>query len=177
MDLLLPSKDYLKEDTGPKSLSINMSLDDSSKWLLKLLDTKAPIGGVVVKDGLINDNNKDIIKNILILLRNRGLLVVDATSSNIIDNIKIDNLPKQKADIVIDKDMKRSDIKNMLKKAEAFAFNKGQVLIVAEPKPVALVELYKWIESFSPQVSYEEAKSINLTKPFALVPVSNIVVE
>lgn len=176
-DLLLPSKDYLKEDTGPMSLTLDMKPDDASKKLLTLLDTKAPLGGIVIKDGLINENNKIVVQTILRSLKNRGLLVVDATSSNIIDNIKIENLPRQKADVVIDRDMNKDDVDNMLKKAETIAFNKGQVLVVADPKPVILVELYKWIETFSPQVSYEEAKNINLTKPFALVPVSNIVVE
>ena len=104
-------------------------------------------------------------------------MAIDATNSTVIDNLKIDNLPRQKADIVIDKDMKKADIRSILKKAETIAFNKGHVLIVADPKPIILVEVYKWIDSFSPQISYEEAKNINITKPFALVPVSNIVVE
>lgn len=177
VDLLLPSKDYLKEDTGPLSLSLNTNETEAVKKLIDLLNTKTPVGGVVIKDGFINEDGKKPLRAILKNLKNRGLLVVDATTSSVIDDIKIENLPRHKADIVIDKNVTKKDIKNMLKKAEHIAFNKGQVLIVAEPKPIILVELYKWIETFSPQVSYEEAKNFNLTKPFALVPVSNIVVE
>ena len=177
IDLLLPSKDYTKEDTGPMSLLEKMKEGEAKDLLQNLLNTKAPVGGVIIREGLINENNQKAILSLLKILKNRGLLAIDATNSNIIDNLKINNLPRQKADIVIDKDMKKNDIRNALKKAETIAFNKGYVLVVADPKPITLVEMYKWIESFSPQVSYEDAKNVNITKPFALVPLSNIVVE
>lgn len=177
VDLLLPSKDYLKEDTGPLSLNTTTKIEEAKEKLYTILDTKNPISGVVVRDGAVNDDNKSILSVLFKELKNRGLLIVDATSSNIIDKIKIENLPRQKADLVISKDMKKADIKNALKKAETLAFHKGYVLIVADPKPIILSELYKWVDTFSPQVSYEEAKNINISKPFALVPVSNIVVE
>ena len=177
IDLLLPSKDYTKEDTGPLSLIAKMKDSEAKDVLQNILNTNAPLGGVVIRDGLINEKNKKTINFLLKLLKERGLLAIDATSSNIIDSITVANVPRHRADIVINKDMMKSDITTVLKKAENLAFNKGQVLIVADPKPIILVELYKWIESFSPQVSYEEAKNINIIKPFALVPVSNIVVE
>lgn len=177
VDLLLPSKDYLKEDTGPLSLNTTTKIEEAKEKLYTILDTKNPISGVVIRDGAVNDDNKSILSVLFKELKNRGLLIVDATSSNIIDKIKIENLPRQKADLVISKDMKKADIKNALKKAETLAFHKGYVLIVADPKPIILSELYKWVDTFSPQVSYEEAKNINISKPFALVPVSNIVVE
>ena len=53
-------------------------------------------------------------------------------------------------------------------------------MIVSDPKPIAVLALNKWIESFSPQLSYEEMKERNIpeiAKPFALVPLSNLVVE
>ena len=177
VDLLLPSKDYGKEDTGPMSLVDTMKESEVKDILHNILNTKAPVGGIVIRDGLVNENNQDTLLSLLKTLKNRGLLAIDATSSAIIEELKVDSLPRQKADIVIDKDMQKDDIRNILKKAETIAFNKGQVLIVADPKPIILVEIYKWVETFSPQVSYEEAKNINITKPFALVPVSNIVVQ
>ena len=64
-----------------------------------------------------------------------------------------------------------------LQTAENIAFDKGQVLIVADPKPVIVMALYNWIKTFSPQISYEEAKTVEISKPFALVPASNLVVE
>lgn len=177
IDLLLSSKDFLKEDSGPMSLVKNIKINDALKIFRKLLHTEAPVGGVVIRDGVANEDNKTILNTLLHEIKNRGLLLIDATSSKTISSIEVDGLPRQIADVVIDKDMKASDIDNALKKAETIAFNKGQVLIVSDPKPIALVALYKWIETFSPQVSYEESKNINITKPFALVPISNIVVE
>ena len=50
-------------------------------------------------------------------------------------------------------------------------------MIVADDKPLIIVKLAQWIDTFSPQLSYEEAKTVDITKPFALVPVSNLVVE
>ena len=142
-----------------------------------ILNTKSPIGGVIIRDGYLEEENKKTMSTILNILKNKGLLVVDATHSPIIDSLKIEHLPRQKADIVLNKDMKKDEILNALKKAETIAFNKGQVLVVADPKPIVLTTVYNWIKTFSPQISYEEAKNINISKPFALVPVSNIVVE
>ncbi|MBE6467224.1 MAG: divergent polysaccharide deacetylase family protein [Alphaproteobacteria bacterium] len=177
IDLLLSSKDFLKEDSGPMSLVKNIKINDALNILRDILNTKTPVGGVVIRDGLANEDNKTILTTLLQEIKNRGLLVIDATSSKTVSSIEIEGLPRQVADVVIDKDMKIDEIDNALKKAETIAFNKGQVLIVSDPKPVALVALYKWIDTFSPQVSYEESKNINITKPFALVPLSNIVVE
>lgn len=176
-DIILSSKNYLKEDTGPLSLNLTATTKELKEKLNTILNTKSPIGGVVIRDGHLEEDNKNMMSAILNILKNKGLLVVDATSSSIIDNLKIKHLPRQKADVVIDKDMKKNEILNALKKAETIAFNKGQVLVVADPKPIILTALYNWIETFSPQVSYEEAKNININKPFALIPVSNIVVE
>ena len=103
--------------------------------------------------------------------------MIDATSSSVIDSIKIDGLGRHKADIIIHKDMSADSIDEQIKKAETSAFNKGQVLIVSDNKPLILTKIHQWINSFSPQLSYEEAKSIEIKKPFALVPISNIVVE
>ena len=91
--------------------------------------------------------------------------------------LNINGLARRKADIVIDKDMTKDAIEEAIKKAENIAFDKGQVLIVADPKPIIIVALHSWIKTFSPQVSYEEAKTIEISKPFALVPLSNLVVE
>ena len=73
--------------------------------------------------------------------------------------------------------MDRNQIEAALKRAEDTALIKGQVLVIADPKPVAVMALYDWIKTFSPQVSYEEAKTMEISKPFALVPPSNLVVE
>ena len=176
-DIILSSKDYLKEDTGPMSLNLNLNIKDVTEKLNSILNTESPIGGVTIRDGYLEKENTNNITAVLNILKNRGLLIVDATSSSIIEDLNIEHLPRQKADIIIHKDMSKKEILNSLKKAETIAFNKGHVLVVIDPKPLILTSVYKWVDSFSPQVSYEEAKNINITKPFALVPVSNIVVE
>ncbi|MBR6663266.1 MAG: hypothetical protein IKL33_00405, partial [Alphaproteobacteria bacterium] len=97
--------------------------------------------------------------------------------SDVINAIKVDSLARRRADIVINKDTTPEEIDDKIKKAENIAFDKGQVLIVADDKPLIIVKLAQWIDTFSPQLSYEEAKTVDITKPFALVPVSNLVVE
>ena len=177
VDLLLSSKDFLKADSGPMSMSITITKEDAMQRLRKSLSTNAPIGGVVINDGIADKDNEEILVALLNELKSRGLAVIDATSGNGIDSIKIKGLARKKADIVIDKDFRKESIERRFKQAEDLAFSKGHVLVVIDPKPVAIISLYNWISSFSPQVEYEEAKNMELTKPFALVPVSNLVIE
>ena len=177
MDLLLASKDFLIEDTGPLSINLNLSQDVILSRFYKTIGQPAPIGGIIVRDGAFNDAFNVNMTNILLEAKNRGLLVVDAVSNDGLSKLKIDGLARRKADLVINKDMTKDAIDNIIKLAENIAFDKGQVLIVADAKPIIIVALHKWIKTFSPQVSYEEAKTIEISKPFALVPLSNLVVE
>jgi len=177
IDLLLSSKDFLKSDSGPMSMSITISPEEAMDRLKRSLSTGAPVGGVVINEGLADEDNAEMLTSLLIELKKRGLLIVDATHADGIDKIAIKGLARRKADIVIESNMRRETIVSMLKKAEEIAFNKGQVVVVVSPKPAAVVETYNWINSFSPQLSYEEAKNMELSKPFALVPISNLTME
>lgn len=177
VDLLLASKDFLIEDTGPLSINLNLSQDVILDRFNKTIGQPAPIGGVIIRDGAFSDAFNVNMSNVLSEAKNRGLLVVDAVSNEGLSKLNINGLARRKADIVIDKDMTKDAIEEAIKKAENIAFDKGQVLIVADPKPVIIVALHSWIKTFSPQVSYEEAKTIEISKPFALVPLSNLVVE
>lgn len=177
VDLLLSSKNFLQADSGPLSISLTISKEEALARLQRSLSTEAPIGGVVVNDGIADEDNREILIELLKELRNRGLLMIDATSGEGLSKIEVQGLPRKKADIVIDSDFRREAIDKALLKAEYIAFEKGQVLIVADPKPVVIVELFNWIKTFSPQVSYEEAKNMELNKPFALVPTSNLVIQ
>lgn len=177
VDLLLSSKNFLQADSGPLSISLTISKEEALARLQRSLSTEAPIGGVVVNDGIADEDNREILIELLKELRNRGLLMIDATSGEGLSRIEVQGLPRKKADIVIDSDFRREAIDKALLKAEYIAFEKGQVLIVADPKPVVIVELFNWIKTFSPQVSYEEAKNMELNKPFALVPASNLVIQ
>ncbi len=177
VDLLLASKDFLKEDTGPLSINLSLSLDIILDRFYQTLAQPAPVGGVIIRDGAFDEVYTKKMQRLLTELKNRGLLMIDALENDTIANIKVDGLARRKADIVINKDMTKDEIEAALKKAENIAFDKGQVLIVTDPKPIAVMSLYEWIKTFSPQISYEEAKTIEIIKPFALVPLSNLVVE
>lgn len=177
IDLLLPSKDFLKEDTGPLSLNRNLSQEDIQKRFHNTIGLASPIGGVIIRDGIADTSNAETLTTVLTEIKNRGLLIVDASLDNGIEKLKVEGLARRKADLIINKDMTKEEIDIKLKQAENLAFDKGQLLIVTDAKPVALIALYNWIHTFSPQVSYEEAKNVAITKPFALVPVSNLVVE
>ena len=177
VDLLLASRDFLKEDTGPLSINLNLSPEEALERFYQTIMQPAPIGGVVIRDGVANENNKMLLTLLLEEAKKRGLLIIDATNENGIDKIEIEGLARRKADIVINKDIKTQAIQSTLQTAENIAFDKGQVLIVADPKPVIVMALYNWIKTFSPQISYEEAKTVEISKPFALVPASNLVVE
>ena len=177
MDLLLSSKDFLKSDSGPLSMSLTISDAESIKRLEKTLSPGAPIGGVVINDGIADESNRYTLTQILAAINRRGLLVIDATHGNGIEQITIKGLPRRKADIIIENLLDRNLIREEIKKAENIALSRGQVLLVVEPKPVILKEIYDWIKTFSPQIAYEESKNQILEKPLALVPVSNLVVE
>lgn len=176
-DLLLPSKDYLKSDTGPLSLDLTSSVEQNKQKYLQTLNRKSPVGGIVINDGVADKDNRDQLQAILKDMETRGILLIDATSGDEISSIKTQNLARKKADIVLDDNFSKDNIRAALAKAEEIAMENGNVLVVMSPKPVVLVEVSEWIKSFSPQLTYEEAKNRTIDKPFALVPVSNLVVE
>ena len=97
-------------------------------------------------------------------LKKRGLLIIDSVSHDGIGQLTIDRLARAKADIVIDKDYSRQATEEKLRQAEQIARDKGQVILVTEPKPVVILALSKWIKSFSPQLSYEQMKQQNISE-------------
>lgn len=177
VDMLLASKDFLKSDSGPMSMSLTISSDESINRLKKSLNVGAPIGGVIVNDGVADESNSEILQKLMEELKTRGLLMIDATSGNGLENISVPGLARKKANFVIEDLLDKKLINQVLKMAENMALEKGQVLIVVESKPVILTAVNDWIKTFSPQVDYKESKNAKIEKPLALVPVSNLVVE
>ncbi len=177
VDLLLPSKDVLKSDNGPMALNLTISQEGALNLFEQLLNTGAPIGGIVINDGIADDSNLELLKNIISEAGKRGLLIVDATQGMVINNIERSGIAFAKADFVIENIYDREKINDIINKAENLAMDKGNVLIVAEAKPVVVIELLKWMDSFSPQLDYEQMKNTTIDKPLAVVPVSNLVVE
>lgn len=180
MDLLLPSDDYLSADTGPLSMDITSSPEELVQRLKQSISVNAPLGGIVVVDGAAGVDSMGHLEKVIGEVAQRGLLLLNASGEETIDLIKPSGLARNTADIVIDESFRPEDIRDKLAAAERFARNKGTVILVAEPKPVVILEIRKWLNSFSPQLSYSEMIAQNITepeKPFALVPLSNTVTE
>lgn len=178
VDLLLSSKDFLKSDTGPMSMRLTDNMEQNLERLRKSVAIDAPVSGMVINRGIADEDNKERLEIILEEIKKMGLIMVDATAEGGIDVIKKQGLARQKADIVIDESFMREHIDKQLLKAENIAKRNGQVLIVADPKPVVLIAINEWISSFSVQPkNYEESKNAIIKKPLALVPLSMIVSE
>ena len=64
------------------SMSITISTEEALQRLQKSLSTGAPVGGVIVNDGLAGEDNAELLKTLFEELRNRGLMMVDATSGD-----------------------------------------------------------------------------------------------
>lgn len=180
VDMLLSSKDFLKSDTGPMAMSLTASVEQNLERMNKTLAVDAPVGGVILNPGVTDESTRDQMQQFLLNLQNRGLLLLDATGEDGVDPIKVEHLDRAKADFVLEDQFSRKHIRQILAQAEGIALQKGFAIIVTEGKPVVIEELRSWIDNFSPQLSYEEMKERNITeieKPFALVPISNLVVE
>lgn len=180
MDLLLPSEDYLSADTGPLSMDITSSPEELVRRIKESLSVNAPLGGMVIASGAAGVDSMGHLEKVIGEIAQRGLLLLNASGEETIDLIKPSGLARNTADIVIDESFRPEDIRDKLAAAERFARNKGTVILVAEPKPVVVLEIRKWLNSFSPQLSYSEMIAQNITepeRPFALVPLSNTVTE
>lgn len=99
-----------------------------------------------------------------------GLLLIDATGENGVQEVPTAGLPRQKADIVINSDFTPENIRRSFLQAELLSQSKGMVVIAVEPKPVVLMELSHWINTFSPQYTYEEMKEKILRQSRNLLP-------
>lgn len=180
MDLLLPSEDYLSADTGPLSMDITSSPEELVRRIKESISVNAPLGGMVVVGGAAGVDSMGHLEKVIGEITQRGLLLLNASGEETIDLIKPSGLARNMADIVIDESFRPEDIRDKLAAAERFAKNKGVVILVAEPKPIVVLEIRKWLDSFSPQLSYSEMIAQNITepeRPFALVPLSNTVTE
>lgn len=180
LDLLLPSQNYLSADTGPLAMDITVSPEELIRRLKESLSINAPLGGMIVGRGDAGADSLEHLGKVLNEVENRGLLMLNASEEETVEMIKVPGLARNKADIIIDDNFNLKDITHKLEIAEMIARNKGQVIVVAEPKPIVILEIRKWIDTFSKQMTYEELREQNINapeKPFALVPLSNVVIE
>lgn len=178
-DLLLSPKDMLKSDNGPLSLSLNVSHEENILRLYKSIAASMPNGGVVVSEGIVSDDVEEGLSDLLDRVSKMGLLMIDATGENELNNIAVTGLARRKSDIIIE-EYTPQEIAQKLSEAEEIAQKQGSVLIVSGLKASAIKALNEWVKTFSPQLTYEQMKEQNITeieRPFALVPISAIVVE
>ena len=180
LDMLLPSRDFAKTDSGPQALNFNKSVSDNIDLLEEQLSQEIVVGGFVVNDGIDDDVYDPYFQSIMEMIKKRGLLLFDATHGKNIDKNNVSGLDRVKADFVIDHDFSRASIRRKLEQAEQYALKTGNVVIVSDSKPVAVLEIVNWLQTFSKQLSYEEMKEKQVTsfkKPLILVPLSNLVGE
>lgn len=180
VDLYLSSKDFLKSDNGPLSMNITSGQEENLNRLAKTVSSFSPLGGVVVNNGIADEYSRPRLQVIFEKIRDMGLLLVDATGEDDVSRITVDGLSRSRADIVINDEQNSDSVTSLLTQAESIARQKGAVVIVLDPKPLAIIRLAEWLQTFSPQLSYEEMKARNITtieRPFALVPVSAVVIE
>ena len=180
LDIILPSRDFLTTDNGPQAINFGKDVNDNISLLEKQLSKNIAVGGFVMNDGVDDDEYRTYFLSIMEMLESRGLLLLDATHGINVSRYNATGLARVRADIIIDKDFSRDTIREQLEQAEQIASRDGSVVVVAEPKPVVVLELDNWIKTFSKQLSYEEMKAQNVTefdKPLILVPLSNLVGE
>lgn len=177
VDILLPSRDFARTDSGPQALNFNKSIDENMDILESILAQDIAVGGFTICDGIDDPEYNKYFLSIMEMLEKRGLLLLDATHGLNIGSNNIKGLDRVRADVVIDNDFNRNSIKERLEQAEKKALKNGSVVVVIEPKPVVVLEVYNWIKTFSQQLSYEEMKAQDVTtfdKPLVLVPLSNL---
>lgn len=177
MDMILPSKDYLRTDSGPWALDFSRSVQENIDMLEQLLARNIAVGGFTICDGTDDAEYDDYFQAIMTMLKQRGLLMLDATLGKNIAKNNVSGLDRIKADIIVDSGFNRKEIKEQLEQAEQIAYLNGSVVIVVEPKPVAILAIADWFSTFSKQLTYEEMKAQNVIefeKPLILVPLSNV---
>ena len=177
IDLLLPSRNYALADNGPKAINFNNKMEDNIALMESLLIEAKIVGGVIISDGVDDVKYSNHFKAIMDDLEKRGLLMLDATRGDGVKNNNVAGLDRVKADIIIDHAFDKNSIMARLEQAEDIALKEGSVVVVIDAKPVAVLAISRWIESFSKQLSYAEIKDQNIKefeRPFALVPLSNL---
>ncbi len=180
VDIILPSRDFARTDSGPLALNFQKSVNQNVQMLEGILAQDVAVGGFTVCDGVDDTDFNDYFSAIMAMLEKRGLLLLDATHGLNIGSNNVQGLDRVRADIVIDADFNRTSIREKLDQAEKKALKNGNVVVVADPKPVVVLELYNWIKTFSQQLTYDEMKAQGVSdfeKPLVLVPLSNLVGE
>jgi polysaccharide deacetylase 2 family uncharacterized protein YibQ len=163
--LITSSENYLIEDTGPKALNLEANSDSDITLLNGLLNAIDRIDGFII-DGYVGPEKKAGLEKILSMFSQRHLILIDATDNETINSINVNGLQKIRADIVIDDDINRENLQVLISTAEIIAKEKGQVVMVVNPKPINILMLVEWINA----ISNNEVESVSF------VPISTLMV-
>lgn len=180
LDMLLPSRSYLLEDSGDYALDFTKDSSENVRMLERLLGGDFAVGGFTLRDGVDDEKYSEQFLAVMKMLEKRGLLLFDATHGETVNQNNVAGLDRVKADVVIDENFSKDSIVERLKIAENLARRNGNVVVAVDPKPVAVLAVVEWLSTFSKQLSYAEMKAQNVTsfeRPFVLVPLSNMAVE
>ena len=152
---------------------------DGPKGPYKSIANAMPTGGIVINEGITSSEVELGLKDIMEKVGAMGLLIIDATESSDVEKIKTQGIARRKADIVIT-DYTPKALQKAFKEAESIARKQGSVLIVSDVKMSVIKAIDDWAKTFSPQLTYQEMKEQNIetiARPYALVPISAMVVE
>lgn len=180
LDMILPSRDFLTTDSGPWALDYNRSVEENVELMEQLLSRDVAVGGFTLCDGVDDSTYDSYFQGLMTMFVKRGLLMLDATLGVNVGKNNVSGLDRAKADVIVDSGFNRQEIKAQLAQAEETAVRNGSVIVVVDPKPVAILAVSEWLNTFSKQLSYEEMKEQNVTefeKPLVVVPLSNLVGE
>lgn len=162
LKLISASDDYLTEDNGPKSLSFQIDSNTDKDILADLLINATNVDGIIM-DGFIAPEKEQGISDILQIIKANNLLVIDATDNDVLSNAQADDVYKIRADIIVKEDTTKDKLAVFLETAETIAKEKGQAVIVINPKPINIMMLVNWID----KISKEE-------NPITIVPLSTL---
>lgn len=151
-DILLPENSFLEKNNGPASIGETAA----ENYLEQLLKQQLPLGGIVLRGTA--ETGEHLQKRAAA----NGMLVVGTSETDSFADA-LQGEAFLRAALIIDSDFYPEDIKQKIDLAAQLASEKGQVLIIAEPKPSVITALIKWIRCFDDKNNFE------LVPPTALI--------
>ncbi|MBM09061.1 MAG: hypothetical protein CMF69_05720, partial [Magnetovibrio sp.] len=165
VSLPMESNQFPIKDPGPLALTTSVQASENLRRLHTVLSSFGGYVGVVSTMGSKFSTADAQLKPILLEIKNRGLMYVDAASISTSSAPTIAaeiGLPVVKSKIILDNPPSSENIQKRLTQLERAASKNAAAIAVVRPFPVSIVELQSWI------------KTLN-EKNLALVPVSALV--
>ncbi len=165
VSLPMESNQFPIKDPGPLALTTSVQASENLRRLHTVLSSFGGYVGVVSTMGSKFSTADAQLKPILLEIKNRGLMYVDATSISTSSAPTIAaeiGLPVVKSKLILDNPPSSENIQKRLTQLERAASKNAAAIAVVRPFPVSIVEIQSWV------------KTLN-EKNLALVPVSSFV--